>query len=77
MPLFEYACQACEHQFEVLVRNGAAPTCPACQSAALERRQSVFAARSAAGASSVSQVAVGGGCGHCGDPRGPGACSMN
>ena len=77
MPLFEYACQTCDHQFETLVRNGTAPTCPACQGAALERRQSVFAARTAAGASSVSQVPVGGGCGHCGDPRGPGACSMN
>lgn len=77
MPLYEYACQACDHQFETLVRNGAAPTCPTCKSGTLERRQSVFAARSSAGASSVSEVPVGGGCGHCGDPRGPGSCSMN
>lgn len=77
MPLFEYACQACNHQFEALVRNGAAPACPACNSDSLERRQSVFAARSSAGATSVSEVPMGGGCGHCGDPRGPGSCSIN
>ena len=23
MPLYEYSCKACAHQFEVLVRNGA------------------------------------------------------
>ena len=77
MPLFEYACQACDHQFEVLVRNGAPPTCPSCESPRLQKRQSTFAARSAGGASSVTELPVGGGCGHCGDPRGPGSCSLN
>lgn len=76
MPLFEYACQACDHEFEALVRGNVPPACPSCQSRSLERRQSVFAARSAAGGSSVSEIPVGG-CGRCGDPRGPGACSMN
>ena len=30
MPLFEYSCQSCDHEFEALVRNGQAPTCPSC-----------------------------------------------
>ena len=62
MPLFEYACQACDHHFEALVRGTDAPECPSCQSRSLERRQSVFAARTA-GASSVSEIPVGGACG--------------
>lgn len=76
MPLFEYACRECEQQFEVLVRGSAAPECPSCHGTSLERRQSVFAARSGGGASSVAEALMGG-CGQCGDPRGPGACSMN
>ena len=77
MPLFEYACQACDHEFETLVRNGQAPTCPSCESPRLRKRQSTFAARSVGGSSSVSEVPTSGGCGHCGDPRGPGSCSLN
>jgi putative FmdB family regulatory protein len=77
MPLFEYACKACERQFEALVRGSESPECPSCHGTALERRQSVFAARTSGPASTVAQMPLGGGCGHCGDPRGPGACSMN
>lgn len=76
MPLYEYACKGCEHQFEALVRNGDAPVCPACGAATLERRMSVFAAHTNGGSADFVQAASGG-CGHCGDPRGPGACSMN
>ena len=77
MPLFEYACRTCEHEFEALVRGHDTPECPSCRSQSLERRQSVFAARSTAGTSSISEMSAGGACGHCGDPRGPGSCSMN
>jgi putative FmdB family regulatory protein len=76
MPLFEYACLTCDHEFEALVRGNDTPECPSCRSQSLERRQSVFAARSV-GASSISELAVGGACGRCGDPRGPGSCSTN
>jgi putative FmdB family regulatory protein len=76
MPLFEYACKECDHEFEALVRSTETPECPSCHGTTLQRRQSVFAARTAAGASTVSEVPMGG-CGRCGDPRGPGACSMN
>jgi putative FmdB family regulatory protein len=77
MPLFEYACQECAHQFEALVREQTTPACPSCHGTSLERRQSTFAARTTAGGSFVSEIPTGGACGACGDPRGPGACSMN
>lgn len=42
MPLYEYRCRQCGHQFEVLVRDDVAQSCPACKSAALERLLSRF-----------------------------------
>ena len=41
MPLYEYACQQCGHEFETLVRDGETAACPACQAERLERRLSV------------------------------------
>ena len=43
MPLYDYSCRACGHQFEALVRGTITPTCPECQSADLERLLSTFA----------------------------------
>ena len=43
MPLYEYECRACQHRFELLVRAGDVPACPACQSTDLERSLSMFA----------------------------------
>jgi len=37
MPIYEYKCQACSHQFELLVRSGTTPACPACGAEQLER----------------------------------------
>ena len=37
MPLYEYQCRACGHQFERLVRKGDEPACPRCQARDLER----------------------------------------
>jgi putative FmdB family regulatory protein len=73
VPLFEYACKSCAHEFEALVRAGETPECPACRSTDLERRLSVFAALSGNGSPSDSPI---GACGRCGDPRGPGACAV-
>jgi putative FmdB family regulatory protein len=75
MPIFEYACRDCDHQFEALVRAGQTPECPSCHGAALERRLSVFAAHTNGSVGAAPMPA--GPCGACGDPRGPGACSMN
>jgi putative FmdB family regulatory protein len=50
MPLFEYRCSACDHEFEALVRNGEAPACPECASSKLEKLFSAHAAHSTHGA---------------------------
>lgn len=47
MPIYEYRCRGCGHQFEALVRKeDPAPACPSCQSQDLERAISLFAAKS-------------------------------
>lgn len=80
MPLYEYACKQCEHEFEAFVTRSTRPRCPKCDSAKLEQRYSSFAVGAPAGKGRFSKGAStrsGGGCGSCGDPRGPGSCSMN
>lgn len=78
MPLYEYACKECAHEFEALVHASETPECPACHATALDRRLSVFAAHTNGAGSGASERMMGtGACGSCGDPRGPGACSMN
>jgi putative FmdB family regulatory protein len=43
MPLYDYECHGCHHQFEVLVRSpDPPPSCPACKSADLERLPSAI-----------------------------------
>jgi putative FmdB family regulatory protein len=37
MPIFEYECRACGHEFEQLVRTGDVPACPSCKSPDLEK----------------------------------------
>ena len=75
MPIHEYICNDCAHAFETIVRTDHPPACPACASPSLERQLSVFAV-STAGGRAVAAPSVQP-CGSCGDPRGPGACSMN
>ena len=43
MPIFEYRCRACRHDFEVLVRAGDTPACPSCAATDLEKQISLFA----------------------------------
>jgi putative FmdB family regulatory protein len=73
MPIFEYVCQECHNQFEALVYGREKAKCPKCQGTKLDPQLSVFAV-SAKGSS--GRAASSGGCGSCGDPRGPGACSL-
>jgi len=77
MPLYEYACKSCASQFEVLVRASETPECPSCHGKDLERRLSVFAAHTGGAGPAEAGPRASGACGSCGDPRGPGACSMN
>jgi putative FmdB family regulatory protein len=74
MPIFEYICKECDRRFEALVMGSQKPACPHCHGKKLEQQLSVFAV---AGGSSKSESATpSGACGSCGDPRGPGACSL-
>ena len=77
MPIFEYVCRDCSHHFETLVRGSAVPHCPACQSESLAKQMSVFAVSTPGSSSRAISTAPVGPCGSCGDPRGPGSCSMN
>lgn len=74
MPIFEYICQECQHEFEALVFGRDKARCPKCESKRLSPQLSVFA-MSTKGVASPAPSA-GGACGSCGDPRGPGACSL-
>jgi putative FmdB family regulatory protein len=37
MPIYEYACKSCGHEFEKLVRREQTPTCESCGAADVER----------------------------------------
>lgn len=73
MPIFEYICQECDHEFEALVFGKDKAECPKCHGKKLSPQLSVFAVSAKATSSPSSSS---GACGSCGDPRGPGACSM-
>jgi putative FmdB family regulatory protein len=75
MPLYEYACRSCGHRFEFLTRSDRTPACPGCAGTELDKQLSVFAVN-ASTSKGTAQVSAGP-CGTCGDPRGPGACSLN
>ena len=71
MPIFEYVCKECHHQFEALVYGNEKAACPKCESKKLEPQLSVFAVSAKSG-SAASESA--GPCGSCGSPDGPGSC---
>lgn len=81
MPIFEYVCRECEHHFEAIVLGSQAPKCPNCESKKLEQQLSRFAVGGERSAVSRENANAGAGepgpCGSCGDPRGPGSCSMD
>ncbi len=74
MPIYEYVCTDCDHAFEALLRGHERPACPACHGEDLKKQLSVFAV-STGGPS--PRLTAPGPCGSCGDPRGPGSCSIN
>jgi putative FmdB family regulatory protein len=75
MPIYEYVCKDCDHAFEAIVYGSQKAECPKCRSRKLAPQLSVFAV-AAKGPSSSSSAQASGPCGSCGDPRGPGSCSM-
>ena len=80
MPLYEYRCRSCEKTFEEFVLGEARqgkPRCPACDGRKVDKLLSVFAVGSGGGSKAAAAEAPSGGCGSCGDPRGPGSCAIN
>jgi putative FmdB family regulatory protein len=55
MPIFEYICQECQHEFEALVFGRDKAKCPKCQSKKLSPQLSVFAMSAKAGGHGGSQ----------------------
>jgi putative FmdB family regulatory protein len=75
MPIFEYVCKECQHEFEALVFGKQKAECPKCRSKKLEPQLSVFAVAAKSGAKSQPSMPAGP-CGSCENARGPGACSL-
>lgn len=69
MPIYEYACHQCGHEFEALVRQSTVPECPSCHSTELDKLLSVFATAGSEADSMPESP-----CGTCGNPDGPGSC---
>ena len=72
MPIFEYTCRECGHQFEKLIRAETNPECPKCQSIELEKLLSVFATTASTAAAPIMSSP----CGSCPHSGGPGSCAM-
>jgi len=75
MPIYEYHCDDCAKELELLVPNSRAqPDCPHCGGKKLTKLLSTFAAKGDSSSSSASSSSSGGCC-PCG--KGAGSCSMN
>jgi putative FmdB family regulatory protein len=74
MPIYEYQCEACGNEFELLVRANEPPACPTCLNKRLEKRLSVPAAPATGGQGLPMAEQPWGGCGKPG--CGPGGCAM-
>ena len=72
MPIFEYACRNCSHNFEELVQGTQEPICPSCESRELEKKFSGFAVMGPGNALSACEEL--GSCPGCKDPQGAAAC---
>ena len=70
MPMYEYACRACEHTFEALVSSGRKVECPECHSGKLDRILSVPAKPRSSGQSLPTM------CDPQAPPCGPGCCRL-
>jgi len=72
VPIYEYACKACDAKFEKLVKSMSGDdtiACPECGSRNTVRTLSVFAVARESGKSSSPPPGI---CGRCG---GPGPCA--
>jgi len=74
MPIYEYLCQGCGHEFEHLVRGDDKPACPSCGKGRLEKKFSVPAAHTGGSGEPACPAREAGACdiSRCG----PGGCGM-
>lgn len=61
MPMFDFACTACGHEFEDLVPADALPPCPACGAARTRKKPSGPAVKGGRPYASRAAFAPGGG----------------
>ncbi|MCC6243177.1 MAG: zinc ribbon domain-containing protein [Gemmatimonadaceae bacterium] len=57
MPIFDYICTDCKHEFEALVRGSKVPVCPQCKSEQLEKQMSLPAIKTDATTGLAMQAA--------------------
>ncbi len=66
MPIYEYGCEACGREFEVLIlRPSQAVACPSCGGANLQRRISSCGLKSGRSAGEPASTPARSGCGTC------------
>ena len=58
MPIYDFRCRACGHEFEALVPVSGTAACPSCSAADVERLVSAFGVRSGRGLSQAARRAV-------------------
>ena len=75
MPIFEYVCRECNHRFELLVQGSI--TSRVSGVPGHDAGKTIFLVWRRRHRRVGPPSGGGGACGSCGDPRGPGACSMN
>jgi putative FmdB family regulatory protein len=64
VPIYEYTCNKCSSEFDLLIRNGQRPKCPNCGAVKLKKRFSVPAAPAKSGQSlPICERPSAGGCG--------------
>lgn len=74
MPIYEYVCASCNNAFEVLLRAGEKPQCPACSSKKVLKQLSVTAAPQSSGGAVACGAKADGSCPMSG--CGGGACGL-
>ena len=70
MPIYEYACAGCAHEFEVILQPSDKASCPKCGGTKLNKQFSVFAVGSEKSAAAPMPPS----CQDCGDRGGKRSC---
>lgn len=73
MPIYEYRCKKCQHEFEQLVFASDTPKCPSCDTTKLEKLMST----PTVGKSDTGGAPAESSCGSCEHAGGPRGCGMN